>query len=210
MCSAWRTASRPHDRALPPPHTPFQCGPCYSSQRANHPGAWCPSECALGHDRNLQDTRCRAVHAGGAVAFAVTASSSETAGMRVRRPRPAPIARSAFAGFRFPPDVIVLAVRWYLRFGLSHRDVEELLTERGVEVDHVTVYRWVLQFTPLLAEAARPCRHRVGARWWVDETYVKVAGHCGMSIVRLTSPARSSTCLSQRNGMPTRPGAALL
>jgi IS6 family transposase len=49
--------------------------------------------------------------------------------------------RSALAGFRFPPDVIVLAVRWYLRFGLSYRDVEELLTERGVEVDHMTVYR---------------------------------------------------------------------
>src|SRR5829696_4919333 len=85
--------------------------------------------------------------------------------------------RSAFAGFCFPADVIVLAVRWYLRFGLSYRDVEELLTERGVEVDHVTVYRWVLRFTPLLADAARPCRHAVGSRWQVDETYVKVAGH---------------------------------
>jgi transposase-like protein len=60
--------------------------------------------------------------------------------MRTRRPRSAPVPRSAFAGFRFPPDVIVLAVRWYLRFGLSYRDVEELLAERGVEVDHVTVY----------------------------------------------------------------------
>jgi transposase-like protein len=84
--------------------------------------------------------------------------------------------RSAFAGFRFPSDVIVLAVRWYLRFGLSYRDLEELLIERGVEVDHVTIYRWVLRFTPLLADAARPCRHRVGDRWSVDETYVKVAG----------------------------------
>jgi transposase-like protein len=72
--------------------------------------------------------------------------------------------------------VIVLAVRWYLRFGLSYRDVEELLAERGVEVDHVTVYRWVLRFTPLLADAARPCRHAVGDRWQVDETYTKVAG----------------------------------
>jgi transposase-like protein len=96
--------------------------------------------------------------------------------MRARRPHPAPVPRSAFAGFRFPPDVIVLAVRWYLRFGLSYRDVEELLVERGVEVDHVTVYRWVLRFTPLLTEAARPCRHAVGDRWQVDETYVKVAG----------------------------------
>jgi IS6 family transposase len=71
---------------------------------------------------------------------------------------------------------IVLAVRWYLRFALSYRDVEELLTERGIQVDHVTIYRWVLRFTPLLAEAARPCRHAVGDRWWVDETYVRVAG----------------------------------
>ena len=62
---------------------------------------------------------------------------------------------SAFAGFRFPPDVIVLAVRWYLRFGLSYRDVEELLAERGIEVDHVTIHRWVRRFTPLLADAAR-------------------------------------------------------
>jgi transposase-like protein len=95
--------------------------------------------------------------------------------MRTRRGL-AHASRSAFAGFRFPPDIIVLAVRWYLRFGLSYRDVEELLTERGVEVDHVTVYRWVQRFTPLLAEAARPCRHAVGDRWQVDETYVKVAG----------------------------------
>jgi transposase-like protein len=96
--------------------------------------------------------------------------------MRRRRTRPAPLPRSGFAGFRFPPDVIVVAVRWYLRFGLCYRDVEELLAERGVEVDHVTVYRWVQRFTPLLADAARPCRHAVGDRWQVDETYVKVAG----------------------------------
>jgi transposase-like protein len=84
--------------------------------------------------------------------------------------------RSAFAGFRFPADVIVLAVRWYLRFGLSYRDVEQLLAERGVEVDHVNIYRWVLRFAPLLTDAARPSRHAVGNRWQVDETYVKVAG----------------------------------
>ena len=83
---------------------------------------------------------------------------------------------SPFAGFRFPPEVIVLAVRWYLRFGLSFRDVEELLAERGIEVDHVTVYRWVQRFTRLLVDAARACRHSVGDRWYVDETYVKVGG----------------------------------
>jgi transposase-like protein len=96
--------------------------------------------------------------------------------MRPRRLRPVPIVHSAFAGFCFPPDVIVLAVRWYLRFSLSYRDVEELLAERGIEVDHTTVYRWVARFTPLLADAARLCRHAVGSRWQVDETYVKVGG----------------------------------
>ena len=56
------------------------------------------------------------------------------------RPRPARVSapRSGFAGFRFPPEVILVAVRWYLRYGLSYRDVEELLTERGITVDHVT------------------------------------------------------------------------
>jgi transposase, IS6 family len=61
-----------------------------------------------------------------------------------------PAPRSSFAGFRFPPEVITVAVRWYLRYGLSYRDIEELLAERGIEVDHVTVYRWVQRFTPLL------------------------------------------------------------
>jgi IS6 family transposase len=83
---------------------------------------------------------------------------------------------SVFAGFRFPPEVISLAVRWYLRYGLSYRDVEELLAERGITVDHVTVYRWVQRFTPEFIEAARPCRHAPGDRWFADETYVKVAG----------------------------------
>src|SRR5258705_13508025 len=68
------------------------------------------------------------------------------------------------------PEVIVVAVRWYLRFNLSHRDVEELLVERGVEVDHVSVYRWVQRFAALLADAARFCRHAPGHRWLVDET----------------------------------------
>jgi transposase, IS6 family len=83
---------------------------------------------------------------------------------------------SAFAGFRFPREVIAVAVRWYLRYGLSYRDVEELLAERGVTVDHVSVYRWVQRFTAEFIEAARPCRHAPGDRWFVDETYLKVAG----------------------------------
>lgn len=96
--------------------------------------------------------------------------------MSLRHPKSPPVDRSAFAGYRFPPEVIMLSVRWYLRYGLSYRDVEELLVERGIEVDHVTIHRWVQCFTPLLIDAARPRRSTIGGRWFVDETYVKVAG----------------------------------
>ncbi len=83
---------------------------------------------------------------------------------------------STLAGYRFPREVIAVAVRWYLRYGLSYRDVEELLAERGVEVDHVTIYRWVQKFTGEFIDSARPARHATGDRWFVDETYVKAAG----------------------------------
>jgi len=72
--------------------------------------------------------------------------------------------------------VVSVAVRWYLRYGLSYRNVEELLAERGVDIDQVTVYRWVQRFTPEFVEAARTCSHVPGDRWFVDETYVKVNG----------------------------------
>jgi hypothetical protein len=101
----------------------------------------------------------------GYVAFVVFLCGGADCGpvpARRRLPVPSP-PRSAFAGFRFPPDVIVLAVRWYLWFGLSYRDVEEPLAERGIEVDHVTIYRWS-SGSPLLADAARPCRHALGDR----------------------------------------------
>jgi IS6 family transposase len=87
-----------------------------------------------------------------------------------------PRSSSVFAGFRFPREVISVAVRWYLRYNLSYRDAEELLAERGITVDHVTIYRWVQRFTPEFIEAARFCRHAPGDRWFADETYVKVAG----------------------------------
>ncbi len=96
--------------------------------------------------------------------------------MNHRRSASPPVDRSAFAGYRFPPEVIMLAVSWYLRYRLSYRHVEELLTERGIEVDHVTIHRWVQRFTPLLIDAARPCRRSVGGRCFVDETYVKAPG----------------------------------
>ena len=108
---------------------------------------------------------------GGSVALAGSVPGKDTCLVVTSRS-----VSSAPAGYRFPREVIAVAVRWYLRYGLSYRDVEELLAERGIEVDHVTVYRWVQTFTPEFIDAARPARHGVGDRWFVDETYVKVAG----------------------------------
>jgi IS6 family transposase len=136
----------------------------------------------------------------GTVALVARTCFRETRAMRSHRyPRPAPTPRSAFAGYRFPPEVIALAVRWYRRFGLSYRDVDELLAERGVKVDHVTVYRWVQRFA--LEFAARARQHVVGDRWHVDETYVKVGGawrylfraidHFGQVIDVFLSPRRN-------------------
>ena len=90
--------------------------------------------------------------------------------------RPVQPPKSAFTGFRFPPEVIRIVVRWYLRCGQSYRDLEELLAERDIEVDHVNLFGWVQRFTPILVDAAKPCRHSVGGHWFVDETYVKVSG----------------------------------
>jgi hypothetical protein len=114
---------------------------------------------------------------------------------------------SGKGGRRIPlaPDVTVLAVRWYLRFELSNREVEELLAERHIEVDHVAIYRWGQRYTPLLADAARPCRHAVGDRWQVDETYVRVGGHGATSTPRSTSSGRSSRCSSPPAGTSRRP-----
>ncbi len=82
----------------------------------------------------------------------------------LRHPHPFPAPSSAFAGYRFPPEVITLAVRWYLRFGLSYRDVEELLAERGIEVDHVSIYRWVQRFAPEFSRSGWGTS-RVGGTW---------------------------------------------
>ena len=79
-------------------------------------------------------------------------------------------------GYRFPTDLILLSVRWYLRYNLSYRDLEEMLEERGVFVDHTSIYRWVIRFTPLLLAAFKKRKASAGDRWRMDETYVKVNG----------------------------------
>ena len=82
-----------------------------------------------------------------------------------------------FRGHRFEQDIILTSVRWYLAYSLSYRNLEEMLAERGVEVDHSSVYRWVQKFTPQLEATFRKGKKRpVGTSWRMDETYIKVKG----------------------------------
>ena len=88
----------------------------------------------------------------------------------------APGTALVFAGFRFPREVIWVAVGWCPRSGLSCREVGELLAEGGSTAGHVTVDRWVRWCTAEVIEAARPGRRVPGNRWFAGETYLKVAG----------------------------------
>ncbi len=77
---------------------------------------------------------------------------------------------------QFEPEVILLAVGWYLRFSLSYRDVEELLAERGLHADHVTVWRWVQRYAPEMERRLRSRLKPTNDSWRVDETYIRVKG----------------------------------
>ena len=81
-----------------------------------------------------------------------------------------------FKWLQFEPEMILLAVGWYLRFSLSYRDVEELLAERGLLVDHVTVWRWVQRYAPEIQRRLRPRLRPTNDSWRVDETYMRVKG----------------------------------
>ncbi len=81
-----------------------------------------------------------------------------------------------FKGRHFEPEMIILCVRRYLRFCLSYRDVEELMAERNLHVDHVTIWRWVQRYAPELNRRCRPEVRMTNRSWRVDETYLRVAG----------------------------------
>ena len=84
-----------------------------------------------------------------------------------------------FSGRHFPHEIILWAVRWYCRYGLSYRDLEEMMTERGVPVDHSTIYRWVQKYAPELDKQTRWYRQVPdwqARSWRVDETYIRVGG----------------------------------
>ncbi len=82
--------------------------------------------------------------------------------------------QSPFKWRHFEAEIILLCVRWYLRYALSYRDLEEMMAERGLLVDHTTIYRWVQQYAPELEKRCRPHLKATTDSWKVDETYIKV------------------------------------
>ena len=73
-------------------------------------------------------------------------------------------------------EIILTCVRWYLRYALSYRDLAEMMTERGLSVDHSTIFRWVQDYAPEMEKRTRPYLKQTNDFWRVDETYVKVRG----------------------------------
>ena len=84
--------------------------------------------------------------------------------------------RKAFKRLHYPIDVIAQCVRWYLTYALSLRNLEDMLTQHGVIVDHSTLHRWVMRLAPLLDKTFRQYKRNVGRRWRMDETYIKIKG----------------------------------
>ena len=127
----------------------------------------------------------------------------------------------SFKGAQFPKDVILHAVYFYLRYGVSYRDLEEILAERGVVVDHATLNRWVVKYAPLIAIAAQRRKKPTAVSWRMDETYVKVRGvwtylyravdRDGQTLDFMLSEQRDTTAAKQffaqalsNNGIPQR------
>src|SRR3989449_1767142 len=82
----------------------------------------------------------------------------------------------SFKGAHFPQEIILMGVRWYVAYPLSYRHVEELMAERGVEVDRSTINRWVIKYSPLLEAAFHRRKRPVWVSWRMDETYIKIKG----------------------------------
>jgi putative transposase len=124
-----------------------------------------------------------------------------------------------FKGAHFPPEIILMGVRWYVAYPLSTRHVEELMLERGVSVDHATINRWVIKYSPQLEEAFHHRKRPVWVSWRLDETYILVKGEwrylyravdkCGQTIDFLLTEYRDKEAALRflkkairRNGVP--------
>ena len=84
---------------------------------------------------------------------------------------------TALKRLHYPLEIMLMCVRWYIAYPLSLRHLEQMMAERGIEVDHSTVHRWALKLLPIFEKKFRKLKRRVGASWRMDETYIKVKGN---------------------------------
>src|SRR6267378_3035540 len=112
-----------------------------------------------------------------------------------------------FKGRQYPGEVIVLCVRWYLRYPLSYEHVSELVAERGVEVDASCIWRWVQAYAPELNKRCRPHLKPTNKSYRIDETYIKVKGEDRYLYRALDSTGQRSTFYSRPNAILRQPNA---
>jgi transposase-like protein len=98
-------------------------------------------------------------------------------------------------GAHFPQEIILMGVRWYVAYPLSYRHVEELLEERGVPIDHATIQRWVVQYSPQWEEAFHRRKRPVWVSWRMDETYIKIKGHWSYLYRAVEKTGQTIDCL---------------
>jgi transposase-like protein len=104
----------------------------------------------------------------------------------------------SFKGAHFPQEIMLMGVRWYVAYPLSYRHVEDLMHERGVPVDHATIQRWVVKYSPQLEAAFHRRKRPVWVSWRLDETYIRVKGEGGICIARWIRMGRRLIFCSRR------------
>jgi transposase-like protein len=109
----------------------------------------------------------------------------------------------------FEAEIILLCVRWYLRYSLSYRDLEEMMRERGLQVDHTTIYRWVQRYAPELDKRCRPHLKACNDSWKVDETYIKIR-KTWMYLYRAVDSQGNTPSVSLESDARCRGGQTLL
>ena len=113
-----------------------------------------------------------------------------------------------FKGRQFTSEVIVWAVRWYLMFPISYRDLELMLLDRGVEVNHTTIFRWIQAYAVELEKRIRPHLRTTNGSWRVDETYIRVKGQWVYLYRAVDAVGRRSIFCSRPSGMRLPPGVS--